>query len=118
MEKILSSSDVTMNTCNTVAFNCTLNNYARFDDIGHGLFLHLDDGSECIDWGDPFMAAPKRDFDDQIGPIDVEGVGYDLPEDPEDPDYKPYDIGADEYPTQDPCELVYWWERFLPPSCE
>lgn len=84
---------------------------------GWDQFLHLEGNSPCIDAGDPDPPTeeppPDRDFDDQMMPVDIEGKGteYEYPT-----YYRTDDIGADEYPTQDPGVLVYWWERFVPPE--
>ena len=98
----------------------------RYDNLGwvgkgssNPLFLHLAEGSPCIDeawteWkidedtGQPIVGnpVPKRDFDDQLGPIDGDN---------DEPNHLPKrDIGADEWPTQDPGVISYWWERFFP----
>jgi len=81
-------------------------------DINWAQFLHLDDDSPCVDTADPSNdIREKRDFDDQIAPIDIQGVGYELPQNENDPDHRPYDIGADEYPTPDPEGFTFWWEK-------
>jgi hypothetical protein len=96
----------------------------QFDDfdikINNNLndFLHLfgDDTTEvyspAIDAGDPNILNPEffRDFDDQLGPVDIEGEGYEPRVIPSDPDYRPRDMGADEYPTNS--GFSYWWRNF------
>ncbi len=91
----------------------------RFDNIGwvgkgspNPLFLHLAKWSECIDggWteteGETGEPVTVHDFDDQVGPIDGDN---------DEPDHLPKrDISADEWPTQDPGVLSYWWETSFP----
>ena len=83
----------------------------RYDNLGwvgkgssNPLFLHLAEGSPCIDTAAP-EDPPNRDFDDQLGPID--GPGGEGEE-----EFR--DIGADEWPTEDPGVISFWWERFFP----
>ena len=120
MTKILETDNATMLTSDHLVFKQGLGT-CLLDDVlvpnNWDTFLHLKGGagqwSPCVDTGNPWDSEDaKRDFDDHVSPLDIQGQGYDLPQSEEDPDHKPYDMGADEYSTLSPDGFSFWWENF------
>lgn len=128
------SSNVTLNSS---GLGSTQGNELQFKsvdsaNIDYLSYLHIDSSSVCVDAGQTSVFAYEdlsfadpgnrnnsnyiaRDFDNQLGYIDIDNVGTDyvafnpIP----DPDVQralPVDIGADEFPTGE-SGFIYWWEQ-------
>lgn len=112
----------------TVAFTETSPNWATFlhlDRSGGFTSPMIDNGQPDVNAYDPSVKNSnfsgsngksyvfQLDFDGQLSPIDVPGVGTEYYNDPNPlvPLPIPMDIGADEWPT-DPVNFSFWWENY------